>query len=77
MLDPLMARGEVLKATTLGLTKFKEMLRSGEFPPPRQVSTCRVAWKSSDVQSWIDQRPVADAYQETAKIQSDTPGQAA
>ena len=64
MLDPLMARGEVLKATTLGLTKFKEMLRAGEFPPPRQVSTCRVAWKRSDVQSWIDQRPVADAYQE-------------
>ncbi len=64
MLDSLMAESDVLKATTLGRTRFRELLRAGEFPPPRQVSTCRVAWKSSDVQSWIDQRPIADAYQE-------------
>ncbi len=64
MLNPLMAETDVLKATTLGRTRFRELLRAGEFPPPRQVSTCRVAWKSSDVQSWINQRPVADAYQE-------------
>ena len=64
MLDPLMAEADVLEAITLGRTRFRELLRAGEFPAPRQVSTCRVAWKSSDVQSWIDQRPVADAYQE-------------
>ncbi len=64
VLDPLMAEAAVLKVTTLGRTKFRELLRAGEFPAPRQVSTCRVAWKSSDVQLWIDQRPIADAYQE-------------
>ena len=64
VLDPLMAEVAVLKVTTLGRTKFRELLRAGEFPAPRQVSTCRVAWKSSDVQTWIDQRPIADAYQE-------------
>lgn len=62
--DPLMTEADVLKATTLGRTRFRELLRAGEFPPPRQLSECRVAWKSSDVQAWIDQRPVADAYQE-------------
>ena len=66
MLDPLMTEVEVLNTTTLGRTRFRELLRAGEFPPPLQVSTCRVAWKSSHVQNWIDQRPVADAYQEHA-----------
>ena len=61
-LDRLLTETDVLDATTLGRTRFRELLRAGEFPPPRQVSTCRVAWKSSDVQSWIDQRPIADAY---------------
>ena len=60
--DRLLTEASVLQATTLGRTRFRELLRAGEFPPPRQVSLCRVAWKSSDVQSWIDQRPVADAY---------------
>jgi len=64
LLDPLLAEATVLKVTTLGRTKFRELLRAREFPAPRQISTCRVAWKSSDVQTWIDQRPIADAYQE-------------
>jgi len=62
MLDRLLTEREVLEVTTLGRTRFRELLRAGEFVPPRQVSTCRVAWKSSDVQAWIDQRPIADAY---------------
>ncbi len=62
VLDRLLTESDVLNVTTLGRTRFRELLRSGKFPPPRQVSTCRVAWKSSDVQSWIDQRPIADAY---------------
>jgi len=62
VLDRLLTESDVLDVTTLGRTRFRELLRAGEFPPPRQVSTCRVAWKSSDVQSWIDQRPIADAY---------------
>lgn len=77
MIDPLMTRADVLKATTLGLTKLKELLKDNEFPPPRKISTCRVAWKSSDVQAWIDQRPVADAYQDVEIVRPDTPGLAA
>lgn len=64
MIDQLLTESDVLEATTLGRTRFRELLRAGEFPSARQVSTCRVAWKSSDVQAWIDQRPVADAYQD-------------
>ncbi len=64
LIDPLLAEAAVLKVTTLGRSKFRELLRAGEFPAPRQISTCRVAWKRSDVQTWIDRRPIADAYQE-------------
>lgn len=64
-LDPLMTEAEVLKATTLGRTKFRELVRAGEFEPPRQISICRVAWRRSAVQSWIDARPIADAYQDS------------
>ena len=62
--DPMLTEVDVLDATTLGRTRLRELLRAGEFPPPRQISKCRVAFKRSDVQAWIDQRPVADAYQE-------------
>ncbi len=67
MLDPLIVEADVLKATTLGRTKLRELLRVGKFPPPVQLSTCRVAWMSSSVQSWIDQLPIADAYQNVDK----------
>ena len=66
-LDRLLTESDVLDVTTLGRTRFRELLRAGEFPPPRQVSTCRVAWKSSDVQLWIRQRPVADAYSDVGE----------
>jgi len=62
--DPLLTEADVLDATTLGRTRFRELLRAGEFPAPRQVSTCRVAWTCRSVQSWIDQRPIADAYKD-------------
>jgi len=67
VLDHLLTETDVLNVTTLGRTRFRELLRAGEFPPPRQVSTCRVAWMSSSVQSWIDQLPIANAYQNVDK----------
>ena len=62
MHDPLMTEADVLNATTLGRTRFRELLKAGDFPPPRQLSICRVAWRTSDVELWINQRPIADAY---------------
>ena len=60
--DPLLTRVEVLRVTTLGDTRLKELMRAGQFPAPVQVSEHRVAHRSSSVQKWIDARPVADAY---------------
>ncbi len=72
MLDRLLTESDVLEAITLGRTRFRELLKAGEFPPPRQVSICRVAWKLSCVQEWIDQRPVADAYAGEVPMHSQT-----
>ena len=62
--DPLLTRADVLRAITLGATKFKELVRAGQFPPPVQITPHRVAWRSSSVQAFIDALPVADAYQD-------------
>ncbi len=62
--DPLLTRADVLRVTTLGGTKFKELVRAGQFPPPVQITPHRVAWKASCVQAYIDALPVGDAYQE-------------
>lgn len=61
--DPLMTRADVLRAITIGQTKFKELVKTGRFPPPVQITPHRVAWRSSAVQKFIDALPVADAYQ--------------
>ena len=66
--DPLLTRADVLRVTTLGLTKFKELVRVGQFPPPVQITPHRVAWRSSSVQAFIDGLPVADAYQDVVNL---------
>jgi predicted DNA-binding transcriptional regulator AlpA len=62
--DPLLTRADVLRITTLGATKFKELVRAGKFPLPVQISPHRVAWRTSAVQAYIDALPIADAYQD-------------
>jgi len=63
-IDPLLTRADVLRITTLGATKFKELVRAGKFPAPVQISPHRVAWRTSAVQAHIDALPIADAYQD-------------
>ncbi len=62
--DPLLTRADVLRVTTLGATKLKEMIRAGQFPPPVQITPHRVAWRSSSVQAYIDALPDGDAYRD-------------
>ena len=62
--DPLLTRADVLRVTTLGATRFKELVRRGQFPPPVQITPHRVAWRASSVQAFIDALPVGDAYQD-------------
>lgn len=65
--DPLLTDAEVSAATSVSRTARYELIRVGKFPKPVQVSQCRVAWRSSAIQAWIDSLPVADAFQDVAK----------
>ena len=70
LIDPLLTRADVLRVTTLGLTKFKELVRAGQFPSPVQITPHRVAWRASSVQAFIDALPVGDAYQDVNRSEA-------
>ena len=65
--DPLLTDSDVSEVTSVSRSARYELIRKGKFPKPVQVSQCRVAWKSSSIQSWIDSLPVADAFQDVAE----------
>jgi prophage regulatory protein len=65
--DPLLTDSEVSEVTSVSRSARYEMIREGKFPKPVQVSQCRVAWRSTHIQAWIDALPVADAYQDVSK----------
>ena len=44
-------------------TTLWRKVRAGDFPPPRALSENRKGWLESEVLSWVESRPVADAYQ--------------
>ena len=76
MIDPLLTRADVLRVTTLGATKFKELVRAGQFPPPVQITPHRIGWRASAVQAYIDALPVAEIYRNCDQSM-DTKSQAA
>ena len=47
--------------TGLGKTSVYAMMRTGEFPRPVAISERAVAWKSDDIDNWINSRSVAVA----------------
>jgi len=36
------------------------LVRAGEFPPPRKISSRRVGWLLREVEEWAEARPVSD-----------------
>lgn len=51
---------DVLKRTGLGRTSVYKLMASGEFPRPRKLTSSANGWLESEVQDWIDSRPVND-----------------
>ena len=49
---------EVGELTGLSKMQIYRMEARGEFPPRREVSPGRVAWLSSEVEEWVESRPV-------------------
>lgn len=46
-------------AVALSPETMQRMVREGEFPPPRQLSSRRVGWLTSELREWSEKRPVS------------------
>jgi len=45
--------------TTLSASTIQNMVARQEFPPPRELSSRRVAWLYREVADWAENRPVS------------------
>jgi prophage regulatory protein len=48
---------ELLGIVGLGKSRVYELVRSNEFPEPVRLTMKAVAWRSDEIQQWIDSRP--------------------
>ena len=54
---PLLSLEATRASTTLSKSSIYDLIGSGDFPAPVKISARRVAWKSEEVQAWLDSRP--------------------
>ena len=61
----------VCEETGLARTTLYKKIAEGTFPPPVRLTSNTVAWRSEDVESWIDSRPLADTVKGPHQVRSD------
>lgn len=49
----------VVQAVALSESTVQELVRQGQFPPPRQLSGRRVGWLVRELEAWAESRPVS------------------
>lgn len=55
MIDPLLTRRDVERATGFKKSKLYDMIAAGDFPAPlKDPETGTVRWRESVVSSWVD-----------------------
>lgn len=60
-MDRLLPMREVTKLVGLSKTTIYELIKTGEFIVPTQLTPFRIAFKSSLIERWIDSRPFVAA----------------
>jgi len=56
----LLRRPEVERRVGLSRSSIYARMAEGSFPPPVRIGARAVAWRESDVTTWIGSRPLAD-----------------
>ena len=56
--DRLLRLPEVKSRTGLGRSSIYRLVATGTFPRPRKLAERAVAWRESEIESWIGSRPV-------------------
>ncbi len=51
---------DVLTRIAVGRTKFHEMRRDGQFPPPVRLGARAIGWTESSIDGWIANLPKLD-----------------
>ena len=57
--DYLIDRHEVERRVCLTRSSIYDAMRAGAFPLPLKVGRKAVRWRSSDIDAWLDSRPLA------------------
>jgi prophage regulatory protein len=55
----LLRLGDVLLRVGLSRSTVYRLVADGEFPSPVRLGTRSVAWRSEEVDEWVDRRPSA------------------
>ena len=66
MTDHLMRRKEVEERTCLARTTIYRKMRASTFPLPLKISERAVRWRSSDIDEYIESRPLATGEAQAA-----------
>jgi prophage regulatory protein len=60
MNDYMLTKKAVIAATGRSATSLWRDVKAGIFPAPRQLGPNRIGWLNSEVQAWIESRPVVN-----------------
>ena len=56
--DKLLRRPEVQARVRLSTSRIYALMASGDFPRPIRIAARSVAWRESDIDTWITSRPL-------------------
>jgi prophage regulatory protein len=51
---------DVKARTTLPRTEINRLAATGDFPKAIEIAPGQLAWRESDIDAWIDARPIAE-----------------
>ncbi len=57
--ETLIGRQEVERMVGLSRSTIYDAMRRGEFPLPLKVGPKAVRWRSSEIEAWVESRPLA------------------
>ncbi len=59
-IDHILSKKTVIQMTSVPRGTLDHWISKGQFPPPVALGPCRVGWRASTIQEWIDSRPIAN-----------------
>ena len=59
MQDRLLRIRQVEEITGLSRSSIYRLMQDGEFPRPVKVGPAAVRWRASDINTWLESRPLA------------------